>query len=213
MLGFVGATQCCLYPCISFPPLKVNICLRINAQTQATIQQGCKTPCAVNGTDQTCNLVFRGGAIENSWGKSCRTIYYSEFVTSGTYIRIRLCAAEGCSNACTSVTGSAYTDACSPTNALLKFSVNGYSELSSISTLAQGDGIDGCLLKAACIGNPSTSGFDPTQGTCCQWYTDGDTQKVSWGEGVVNTAGFTGKGLVDLPIGTEIIVGPLVSYA
>ena len=215
LLGFVGSVPCCSYPCISFPPIKVNICLRINAQTQATIQQGCKTSCQVSGTDQTCNLVFRGGAIQDSWGKSCRTIYYSEFVTSGAYIRIRLTAVDGCSNACSTYsTSPAYTDACTPSNALLKFTAGGVDYVSTIQGQAQGDGTLGCLVKAACIGNASTSGFDATQGTCCQWYTlpQTSTQVVSWGLGVVNTGYFTGGGVADLPIGTEIVVGPITVY-
>lgn len=205
MLGFAGGHPCCAYPCIEFPPYKVQICIVINSQTQVTIQRGCATPCLTD-LEAPCNLVFGWGATQDSWGKRCRTVTFDEFVPAGTYIRIRLCGAEGCTDGCTTAGDGIYTDACGPANSLIKFAINGTDFVSTINNVAQGGGTTGCLIKAACIGNVSTNS-DASTATCCQWYTTGpSTRVVSW-------ANQSGTGTNDLPIGTEIVVGPIGTVA
>ena len=211
MLGFAGGHPCCKYDCIQFPPLRVQICLTINSQTQVTIQQGCASACLTAPEIPGCNIVFSAGATEDSWGRRCRQITWVRYVASGTYIRIRLCAAQGCTDVCTSVAPGAYTDACAAPNSLQQLSINGRDYSSVIQdTAAAGGVLEGsCLIQAACIG-AITDGFDAATGTCCQWYVNGeDANTVSWGLDVTNPGGNTGQGIANLPIGTEIIVGPI----
>jgi hypothetical protein len=214
MLGFAGGHPCCKYDCIQFPPLRVQICLTINSQTQVTIQQGCATACPTAPSQPGCDLVFSAGATEDSWGRRCRQITWVRYVSSGTYIRIRLCAAQGCTDVCTTAgNGGAYTDACAAPNSLQQLSINGRDYSGVIQdTAASGGGVleGSCLIQAACIGNIDAGGFDAATGSCCQWYVnDADATVVSWGLGVVNPGGATGGGIANLPIGTEIIVGPI----
>lgn len=206
-LGFVGGHPCCTYPCVQFPPFSVTICLQVNSRTAATIEQGCNL--ATDG--ESCQLYFPAGVTQDSWGKRCRTISWQRQVPYGAYIRIRLCAVDGCQEQCTS---DSYTQLDRP-NALIKFQVNGTSYLGLInstatSSITGGDGgvVDGsCYVKAACIGTQGTGALD-TNDTCCQWtLVEGETDnnQVSWGFG--GLAGAVGTD--NLPFGTEIILGPI----
>lgn len=225
MLGFAGGHPCCSYPCIQFPPFKVQICLTLNSQTQATIQQGCQTTCYDSGLlPKPCNIVFQAGQTLDTRGARCRTVVWDRFVPAGAFIRIRLCGAQGCSDTCTQYGADpSYTDACGVPNALLKFAINGTDYASTFEAVAAynsttpWDGLGGrtgCLVKAACIGNNTGAGASNT--TCCEWYTvaaqdeDPAYELVNWGLGVPNTySGVAGKGIASLPIGTELVIGPV----
>lgn len=218
MLGFVGGHPCCAYPCIQFPPYSVQICLTVNSTTQVTIEQGCPVTCLASELlDDTCNIHFSPGQTVDSWGKRCRTISWNRSVPAGAYIRIRFCAGQGCPAPCVYGTDS-YSSLCGAKNSLLKFSVNGSDFVSTIqyaagkhSDSSYGLGSYGCRVKAACIGSQDPGAYDAADG-CCQWYTFGTSQgtpRVSWGVGVENSGGPTGEGVANLPVGTEIVLGPI----
>jgi len=201
MLGFAGGHPCCTYPCVQFPPFKVRICLTLNADTQATIQQGCATECPTAPSIPGCNLVFGAGQTVDTAGRSCRTITWDRFVPAGAFIRIRLCSSGCGGGVCTLAAGSSgYTNACAAPNALLSFTVNGTDYVEALNAVAAGTGVTGCLIKAACIGN--NTGAAATGSTCCDWYTVGASQRVSWGYGIA-------QGTQNLPIGTELVLGPI----
>jgi hypothetical protein len=203
MLGFSGGHTCCAKPCIQFPPFNINICLTLNYLTQATIQQGCN----IALPEDDCNLYFPPGATYSTDGRKCKTINWSRAVPFGSYIRIALCAVEGCVSTCTPQPNFSV----GPANALNKFTINGidfrqeFVDVAAPGSNAAGlGGQTGCYIKAACLGQPKAF---VTGDTCCQWYQDegqsGDSYTVSWYTGAAS--------LSDLPIGTELILGPIGS--
>jgi len=191
-LGFSGRHPCCAAPCVQFPPNNVQICLTINSRTQAKISQGCAT----EGKDDECALYFPPSVATDSWGKRCRLVSWSRQVPTGAYIRIQLCPLDGCTDACST---PAYTsDALVVTpNVLSTFTVNGVSKLIDFAAARDLGGEVGCLVKAACIGAKGDAAIDPLN-KCCQWTTVGPVAaEVSW------------TALADLPVGTELIFGPI----
>lgn len=213
-LGFQGAHACCLSPCIQLPPYNVQICLTVNKSTQARIEQGCAVNCLTGEGAPECQLAFSSGQTLDSWGKRCRTINWSRQVAAGTYIRIQLCAADGCGVACPASfgSGSGYVTSCLPNNALQRFSINGVDMLPTIAQTAEfGGETAGCLVKAACIGDLEVPASIPTalrsQTGCCDWYvatvSGNQHQVVSWS---VNGGG---DGLGNLPVLSEIVIGPI----
>lgn len=194
-LGFSGRHPCCAAPCVQFPPNNVQICLTINSRTQAKISQGCAT----EGVDGACALYFPPSVATDSWGKRCRLVSWSRQVPTGAYIRIQLCPLDGCTDACSTPSYTTRSIVSIP-NALSTFTVNGVSKLGAFTT-ALGDGgveTDSCYVKAACIGAQSEAPIDGTN-TCCQWTSEGTPgpDQVSW------------DSLADLPVGTELIYGPI----
>jgi hypothetical protein len=205
-LGFNGK-NCCKTPCMDFPPHNVQICMTVNRNSVVYIETGCALP-----TDTGCVLKFSPAASLSSWGKACRTINWSRYVRTYTVIRIRICKNDAdCSAACTTDYGG-YTEDTVP-NKLSRFSVDGREFTGVLSDVAFGrvagieDGNAGqvpdtCLLKAACIG--ANTGAPAVVGdTCCQWFERTGNPVVSWADGVGSA------GLNDLPIGTEIVFGPI----
>lgn len=204
-LGFTGGHPCCRTPCIEFPPHNVNICMTVNSQSAITIQTGCNVP-SLDPEGSQCQIKFAPAPTQNSWGKTCRKIQFSRYVPTGTYIRIRICrSSEGCGTDCTTPPDD--NEIVTAKNSLQRFVVDGRDFSNDILTV--NSGIRGlvpagavprsCYLKAACIGALSASPLDPAIGTrCCQWYTDSSSiVHVNW------------NSLDDLPIGTEIVFGPI----
>ena len=222
-----------LSPYLLTPPYKVVLCLVLNSCTQAVIQQGRRTRGAGSdpgsgggggsGPSSACSLSFQQGQCVDTRGARVRTYVWDRFVPAEAFIRLQLLSSGLQSNGC---------DAGHPwcPNSLQKLTINGID----CSALVQGvaeyqaagpthghGGVSGCLVKAACVGN--NTGQPPTAAgsRCCEWFTvpsgaaapgDPAYPLVSWGKGVVRPAG-VGVGLADLPIGTEIIVGPIGAIA
>ena len=209
-LGFTGGHSCCKSPCIDFPPHNVQICMKVAAGSSILIQTGCRIPSATDPT--LCQLKFTDAPAQTSWGKACRNITWSRYVPTFTYIRIRICQDDNnCGDPCPAPVSGYYSEV-GATNALTRFVVDGRDFANAIYDIAAGtvgginDGeagyvVDSCVLKAACIGARGTA--VPTDGRCCEWY------KVGEAEPVVNWAATGAAGLDDLPIGTEIVFGPI----
>jgi hypothetical protein len=234
MLGLSNGPTCCLYPCPQLPPVPVQLCFTVAAGVQVTISEGCASEClasleAVVEADSSCNLSWPPSAstIVDSWGRSKRHVSWNRFVAPGSYLRLQFCAVDGCPPPCAPpaggriVTPDPYALVPIPEkNSLTKFVVGDVDFVPIIQAAAgrqtvspptYGTGSYGCLLKAACVGGNTGHVFNSTS-TCCQWYsTDGRNQRVSWGLGVPNTLTYTGAGVADLPVGTEIVIGPIGS--
>jgi hypothetical protein len=172
---------------VQFPPNNVQICLTINSNTQVKISQGCRLDA------EDCDLYFPPSVAADSWGKRCRLVSWSRQVPTGAYIRIQLCPLDGCTDACNPPTYSALTIP----NSLSTFTVNGVSKLGDLAAAREAGGVVGCYVKAACIGAKTAEVITPNQ-PCCGWTTVGPSdEEVSW------------TSLADLPVGTELIVGPI----
>lgn len=187
-LGFSGgAPSCCRAPCPNLPLHQVVVCLKINSATQVLIQQGCRPACDVDGPD--CDVILGPGGIsynygitENSWGKKCRVVEFNQKVQTGRYLRFRLCSNDGCyAGTCDDIPVSAYSGA-RINNALLQFKVDGLDFVPYYNQILAGGGFTQ-------IGCSTIRCYGPTGG-CCD-----DTTLT----GNVNS----------LPIGTEIIFGPV----
>lgn len=174
--------------------------MTVNSSSAVTIETGCNTDPA------GCSVHFSPAPTQDSWGKRSRKISWSRYVVPGTFVRIRICSNKDCEDVCTSGTG--YTSTLAK-NSLSRFSVDGRDFTNAITEIATGsvagfnDGQAGlvpntCYLKAACTG-PRKTTVDEAD-ACCQWYKIGDAAPVvSWAAG----------GLEDLPVGTEIVFGPI----
>ena len=155
-LGFKSA-KCCAAPCPNFPMNHVVICLRVNSNSQISIQQGCflGSTLATGDTDPVCSVDYRSGVTEDSWGRKCRVVTWDRFVPSDTFVRIRVCGVnDGCQGACGS--DADYTTlGTNIHNALLQYSINGVSLMSQLQATLIGGGVNGCILvgcKNATVG-------------------------------------------------------------
>ena len=190
---------------MQLPPCSVLITLMINSETQVIIQQGrrvggCAGIDADSGTD-TCTLQFARGTVEDSWGRHCRKVTWCRQVPHGSYIRLQFCKAD----AVYDMDSGPVSHGALAANALLKFQVNGRDFVHGIAGVASEEGgllASSCLIKAACIGEPSLLAPDHVDAACCQWYvttTPTTHTVVSWGDGTT----------LNLPNDTEIVVGPI----
>ena len=207
-LGFYGPQQCCRAPCTAFPIHHVKICIRINEHTSVKIQQGCGIKASAKLLKETygCPVDYNWGLIENSWGRSCRTVEWNRMVPSTSFIRLQLCPVDNC----TSCADKAYT-LCGNAikNQLLKFEVDQVdytAVLQSVATYYTSDGFYGPLGILGCI-----------QVTCGNTYTESEFVKDKapvWKtdyccDNTINGSAYKGVDLADMRIGTTIQFGPL----
>lgn len=175
-LGFSNVRACCSAPCPAMPLHKVSFCLQITQRTCATIQQGCS-----ESSDAPCSVRYNWGATEDSWGRSCRVINFDRSVPRGTFIRIRLCACNGCDSLCSDPTVL-------QTNKLISFLVDGVDYVPTIQGARDTESHTlGCIYVGC-------QGGSVIEGACC----DGE-----WG---VDDLPF-GSEIVFGPIGTALPSG------
>lgn len=184
-LGFygVGIPHCSAFPCPPMPIHYVTICFQINSGTCLTIQQGCFKGEQI---DNVCPVDWSTGVTYDTNGAGYRVVTWQRQVKDKSFIRLRLCACEPCSDP-TDCTGSA-DQACPVSNMLLKFSIDGVDYSQYLQSVSQnGTGVDGCV-RAWCIGQ-RVGGVIPTiDDSCC----NPDTWDIT-----------------DLKRGTEIVMGPI----
>ena len=191
-LGFLSS-RCTPCPCPDLPLADVRICFQVNSVSQVVIQQGCDTSSAVppgvvlEGTVTVpATIAYQPGITEDSWGKSCRTIIWQRAVQGSRFIRIRVCAASDCA----SCSDGAYTANGTPiTNQLLKFTVNGSSILDGLTAMANALNVSSTHDQIV-----STDGKSTISQVICATV---EYQPI--------TIGAYGS----IPVGTEIVVGPL----
>ena len=152
-MGFANpAIRCGGCPCPSLPLFKVVICFRINSVSQLAIQEGCS---AVPFVPQGCPISYLPGITETSWGRLCRKITWTRSVQGNRFIRLRVCAADGCSSCPETpvdTTGTAIV------NKLLNFTVNGDSYVNVLNDLAaSGTAVDCTFVQCDDCDEPGTS--------------------------------------------------------
>ena len=209
-LGFTGPHQCCRAPCPAFPIHHVKICIRINEYTSVKIQQGCgiKKPSAkLLSETYGCPVEYNWGLIENSWGRSCRTVEWNRQVPSTSFIRLQLCSVDLCSTC----EDTAYTLCGNEIkNQLLKFEVDQVDYTNVLQTVA------GYYTSESKFGPLGVLGC--VQVTCGKPYT-----KTVWSKDAIptwevdyccdnrggKTVPYVGVDLTNMRVGTKIQFGPL----
>ena len=192
-------------PVLQFPPCTVSIAMTINRDTAARIEQGYKLPSSSStaaASPFATNLKFAKGTVQGSWGRPTRKITWSRQVPFGSYVRIQLIPLEGSGCDAPPDSWPAPSGGLAP-NSLTKFEVNGKDMTRVIATSAKeggGLGPEKCVVKAACMTPPRQDDGDQEHDpACCDWVDKGDYRVVSWADGTAS----------DLPVYTEIILGPI----
>jgi hypothetical protein len=146
-LGFKRSPACRKLPLPSVPLQHVRVCVKINNETQVSIQQGC-----LIGPEAACNISYKAGVTEDSWGKKNRTVIWDHYVKDGSFLQLHFGQSVGvCTNPSSCGLGPLVDDTRTNSNQLLKFEVNDEDLTGYLEKVLQGSGKDGCVsLSGSC---------------------------------------------------------------
>ncbi len=159
----------------------VSFCLQVNAVSAIYVQIGCKL------SPDDDDIVYRDAPAQTSWGQTLRTFRWIRNVPKDAYVRIRVCALP---SSCTDVCDTPENQYGVPLgNKLVCAVVDGFDVTQSLQNMLD-------TQTYACLGARigCQAPLVPDSSDCCH-------------EGT--TVLFTN--LVDIPHGSEIVLGPLNS--